>query len=85
LALREIFRRKRDEVIGEWRRLRKEELYNLYTSLNVTWAFRSRGKGRAGHVARMRREEVHQRFWWGNLRERDHLEVLGVDTSIILK
>jgi hypothetical protein len=33
----------------------------------------------------MGRGEVHKRFWWGNLRERDHLEVLGVDMSIILK
>jgi len=24
-------------------------------------------------------------FWWGNLRERDHLEDLGVEGSIIIK
>jgi len=24
-------------------------------------------------------------FWWGNLRERDHLEIIGVDGRIILK
>jgi hypothetical protein len=28
---------------------------------------------------------VHIRFWWGDLRERDHLEDLGVDVRIILK
>jgi len=50
MALREILRPKRDDEVGEWRRLRKEELYDLYTSLNVTWAFRSRGRRRAGHV-----------------------------------
>jgi len=33
----------------------------------------------------MGREEVHTRFWWGNLREREHLEGLGVDGRIILK
>jgi hypothetical protein len=25
------------------------------------------------------------RFWWGNLRERDHLEDPGLDRRIILK
>ena len=24
-------------------------------------------------------------FWWGNLRERDHLEATGIDRRIILK
>jgi hypothetical protein len=28
---------------------------------------------------------VHAEFWWGNLRERDHLGNLGVDEKIILK
>jgi hypothetical protein len=29
----------------------------------------------AGHVARLeeRRVEVHTEFWWGNLRNKDHL------------
>jgi hypothetical protein len=29
--------------------------------------------------------EVYTRFWWGDLRARDHLEDLGVDERIILK
>jgi hypothetical protein len=28
---------------------------------------------------------VYTRFWWGDLRERDHFEDLGVDVRIILK
>jgi len=43
----------------------------------------------AGNVARMggeeRRGEVHTGFWWGNLRERDHLEDPGLDGRIILR
>jgi len=31
------------------------------------------------------REEVYTGFWWGNLRERDHLGDLGVDGRIILR
>jgi len=30
------------------------------------------------------RGEVHARFWWGNPRERDHLEDPGVDEIIVL-
>jgi hypothetical protein len=28
---------------------------------------------------------VHIGFWWGNLRENNHLEDLGIDGRIILK
>jgi len=39
----------------------------------------------AVHVARRRRGAVHIGFWWGNLRERDHLNDLGLDGRAILK
>jgi hypothetical protein len=29
--------------------------------------------------------DMHTGFWWGNLRERDHMEDSGVDRMIILK
>ena len=32
-----------------------------------------------------RRGEVHAAFWWGNVRERGHLEDPGVDGRIILR
>jgi len=28
---------------------------------------------------------MHSRLWWGDLRERDHLEHLGLDVRMILK
>jgi len=31
----------------------------------------------------MGRGEVYMGFWWGNLRERDHLEDPGIDGRII--
>jgi hypothetical protein len=33
----------------------------------------------------MGRGEAYTGCWWGNLRERDHLEDLGVDGRIILR
>jgi hypothetical protein len=38
-----------------------------------------------GHVASMGKGQVYTRFWWGNLRERDRLEDLGVDGRIFRK
>jgi len=40
--------------------------------------------GWARHVAGMEKRRVHTGFWWGNLRERDHLEDLDVDGRIML-
>jgi hypothetical protein len=39
----------------------------------------------AGHVARKEEREVHTGFWWGDLREGDHLGDPGIDGRIILK
>jgi hypothetical protein len=69
----------------EWRKLHNEELNDLYSSPNIVGVIKSRRMRWAGHVARMGRGEVHTGFWWGNLRERDHLKEPGVDGRIILK
>ena len=39
----------------------------------------------AGHVARMEKRKGPYRFLMGNIRERDHLEELGVDGRIVSK
>jgi len=39
----------------------------------------------SGHVARVGRGDVYTGLWWVNLRERDHLEDLGVEGRIILR
>jgi hypothetical protein len=52
-VLRRIFGPKREEVAGGCRRLRNEELHNLYVSLNIIRAIKSRRMRWAGHVARM--------------------------------
>ena len=38
-----------------------------------------------GHMTCMGEEISSYRFWWGNLKERDHLKYLGIDGRIILK
>ena len=53
MVLRRIFRPRRDEVTGEWRRLHNEELNDLYCSPNIVWVIKWRRMRWAGHVARM--------------------------------
>ena len=52
-VLRRVFGPKRDEVTGEWRKLRNEELRGLYSLPNIVRVVKSRRMRWAGHVARM--------------------------------
>jgi hypothetical protein len=52
-VLRRIFGPRRDEVMGDWRKLHNEELHNLYLSPNIIRMIKSRGTRWAGHVERM--------------------------------
>jgi hypothetical protein len=51
--LRKIFRRKRDKVRGEWRKLHNEELDDLYTSTHSLRVITSKIRRGAGHVVRV--------------------------------
>jgi hypothetical protein len=53
-VLRRIFRPKRDDVTGGWRRLHNEQLHNLYASSNVIRVIKLRRMRWEGNVASMR-------------------------------
>jgi len=53
MVLRRIFGPRRDEVVGEWRRLHDKELNDLYSSPNIVRMIKSRRMRWAGHVACM--------------------------------
>jgi hypothetical protein len=55
-VLRRIFGLKRDEATGEWRKLHKEELHDLYSLPNIIRIIKLRRMRWADHVARMRKK-----------------------------
>jgi len=59
--VRRIYGLRRDEVMGEWRKLHNEELNDLYSSPNIVRVIKLREMRWAGHVARMGEErEVYR-------------------------
>jgi hypothetical protein len=66
-------------------KLPNEELNDLYSSSSIVRLMKSRRMRWAGHVASMGGVDMYTGLWWGNLRERDHLEESGVEGRIILR
>ena len=52
-VLRRVFEPKRDKVTGEWRKLRNEELRDLYSLSNIVRVVKSIRMRWAGHVVRL--------------------------------
>jgi hypothetical protein len=68
-VLRRIFGPKRDEVMGEWRKLHSEELHDLYSSPSVIRIVKSRRMRWADHVVRTWKKRNTYR--WESQRGRD--------------
>jgi len=66
-VLRRIFGPRRDEVMGDWRRLHDEELNDLYSSPNIVRVIKSRRMRWAGYVACMGEERGIYRVLVGKL------------------
>jgi len=75
-VLRKTFGPKSVEVTGEWKRPHNEELYNPYSSPNISWEIKSSRMRWGSHEANM--PEMRQE-------RNNHLKDLRVDGRIILK
>jgi hypothetical protein len=72
-----IYTSKREEVARKLRKLHNEKVQDLYFSPNMI---------RVGGVCGMYGENnILYRFWWGHLREGDHLDELGLGIGTDIK
>jgi hypothetical protein len=69
-VLRRVFGPKRDEVKGEWRKLRNEELNDLYSLTNIVRVVKSKRMDGQGMWHVWGRIEVCTGCWWGSQRKR---------------
>jgi hypothetical protein len=82
-VLRRIFRSKREEVAGGWRRLHNE-LHNFYASPNIIKVIKSRRMRWAEHVARMEETRNTRKILVGKPERKRPFEDLVVDGRITL-
>ena len=69
-VLRKIFGPKRDEVIGERKKLHNEELNDQYSSSNINRVIRSRKLRWAVYVVPVGEGRSACRVWWEDIKER---------------
>jgi hypothetical protein len=71
-VLRKIFVPMRDEVMGEWRKLHKEELRDLYSSPSMIRIIKSRRMRWTGHVTQMGERRNAYRLMAGKPEGKNH-------------
>jgi len=71
--LRRTYGPKRDEVTGQWRKIRNEELNDLYISPNIFRVIKSRRMRWAWHVAHMGERRGLYRILVGKLEGKNSL------------
>jgi len=84
-VFRRVFGPKRDEVTGEWRKLHREELSDLYSLPNIVRVVKSRRMRLAGHVTHMVEGRVVHRILVWKPEGKRTLGNPDVDWSIILR
>jgi hypothetical protein len=70
-VLRRIFGQKRDEVMGVWRTMRKEELSDLYCSSSIITIIKSKRMRWSGACSSNGGEEESVKFTCGKARGKD--------------
>jgi hypothetical protein len=78
MVLRRIFGRKRDKLMGEWRKLHSGQLHNLYSSPNTIRQIKSRKYGGQGMWHAWEWKENIASFWWESQKEKDSSKDRGV-------
>jgi len=71
----------REEVVGGWRRLHNEELYNLYGSPNIIRVIKSRSMAWTRNVVRTGEMKNAYNILVGNRNGLHHAEYPGIDDS----
>jgi hypothetical protein len=71
-VLRRMSGPKRDEVAEDLRKLRSEEIHNLYSSPNIIRLIKASRMRWTEYVAQMGRRGVYVEYWSENQKERDH-------------
>jgi hypothetical protein len=84
-VLRRIFGPKTEEVAGGWKRLRNEELHNLYASSYNIRMTKPRWMRWAGYVACSGDMRKAYQALFGNVNGRDYSEDIGGGRRIILE